>query len=236
AARAGAGPDAPQLAPLVDARGAEGVVLLGAVAARPLHRVLMREDAGRQLEATARALARLHALSAAAAPGLPPRPSSGGPEEWLEILGRGDPILARTYAGVARALALCPPPPGAGPLRVLHGDLHDKNVLVRRGRVWLLDLDTLCAGDPAADVGNLAGHLILRALQGGRSAAAAHPQIALLAAAYRAAGGTLCAAGLRAWTADTLFRLACLYPFRRRWRHLAEVLLQEISRWSDGAR
>ncbi|MDQ3989296.1 MAG: ATP-binding cassette domain-containing protein, partial [Actinomycetota bacterium] len=53
------------------------------------------------------------------------------------------------------------------PTRVpAHRDLHDKQLVAVGDRVGLLDLDTLCAADPALDLANLLAHLRLRVLQG----------------------------------------------------------------------
>ncbi|MEZ5973836.1 MAG: phosphotransferase [Planctomycetota bacterium] len=46
-----------------------------------------------------------------------------------------------------------------------HRDLHDGQILISGGRPVLLDLDLLCAADPALDAGNLTAHFLLRELQ-----------------------------------------------------------------------
>ena len=43
--------------------------------------------------------------------------------------------------------------------RPIHRDFYHDQVLLDGQRVWLLDLDLLCAGDPALDAGNFVGHL-----------------------------------------------------------------------------
>lgn len=44
--------------------------------------------------------------------------------------------------------------------RPLHRDFYHDQLLLDSNRVWLLDLDLLCAGDPALDAGNFVGHLL----------------------------------------------------------------------------
>lgn len=44
--------------------------------------------------------------------------------------------------------------------RPVHRDFYHDQLLLDGQRVWLLDLDLLCAGDPSLDAGNFIGHLI----------------------------------------------------------------------------
>ena len=132
----------------------------------------------------------------------------------------------------ARALGLLPdgpdpeaPPPAGPDVVTLHGDLHDKQLVVdpsRRGaRVGLLDLDELSAGEPAIDLANLLVHLELRVLQGLDPAAADVARAALLDGwqpdpEVRARAAVL---------SDLVrLRLAGLYAFRPPWRRLAREL------------
>lgn len=47
-----------------------------------------------------------------------------------------------------------------GPTALIHGDLHDKNVLVRTGEPWFIDLERAAVGSPASDLGRLRAHAI----------------------------------------------------------------------------
>jgi 5-methylthioribose kinase len=71
---------------------------------------------------------------------------------------------------------------------LLHGDVQPTNVLVADGAPKLLDAEIAHVGDPAFDVGQLAGHLWLRALARG-DAGAARPAVGALWQAYRRAAG-----------------------------------------------
>lgn len=53
---------------------------------------------------------------------------------------------------------------GERPQAVLHGDLHLKNFMVLPRGVALIDLDTLCAGDPLRDLGSFVAGLYVRGL------------------------------------------------------------------------
>jgi len=92
-----------------------------------------------------------------------------------------------------------------------HRDLHDKQLVAVGDRVGLLDLDTLCAADPALDIANLLAHLRLRVLQGHCTAAVAGRCAARLRAS---AGGRAGAQAVVTYTAATLLRLAAVYTFR----------------------
>lgn len=73
-------------------------------------------------------------------------------------------------------------------LALIHGDVQPSNVLVAAGAPKLLDAEIAHMGDPAFDVGQLAGHLWLRALARGDARAAA-PAVRALWSSYSAASG-----------------------------------------------
>jgi streptomycin 6-kinase len=54
-------------------------------------------------------------------------------------------------------------------LALVHGDLHSKNILLRAGRVWLIDFDRVTRGDPLADIASLAAELLYRDCVAARS-------------------------------------------------------------------
>jgi 5-methylthioribose kinase len=84
-------------------------------------------------------------------------------------------LIAKIDAAYARYLE----PKGA----LLHADVQPTNVLVAAGAPKLLDAEIAHVGDPAFDVGQLAGHLWLRALARGDARAAA-PAVRALWSAY----------------------------------------------------
>jgi thiamine kinase-like enzyme len=114
----------------------------------------------------------------------------------------------------------------------LHGDLHDKQILVESDRIVLIDLDRASSGDPAVDLGNLAAHLVLRALQRGDSTDTAWGRVRELVGAYGqvqaippAEVALLCRAAL--------LRLALVYLFRMDSISLHPRLLVEERRASE---
>jgi len=107
----------------------------------------------------------------------------------------------------ARAAALAARHPDRGPERTVHGDFSADQVLVDAdGDVRLIDLDRLGGGDPMRD---LAGFAVEERLRPG-----ARPLVAHLVEGYRAAGGDLDVARLRAWVPLCALGRA-IEPFRR---------------------
>ncbi len=115
---------------------------------------------------TAQAIARLHACGVA-----PCRTHTLGDEiailnERLAIVARHWPRradqIARVQDACAAAAASCPIPTHAA---CLHRDFYFDQVLVHRHRLYLVDLDTAAAGDPALDAGNFIAHLLERAVR-----------------------------------------------------------------------
>jgi len=52
-------------------------------------------------------------------------------------------------------------PPTCG----IHRDFYSAQVIVDKARLWLLDFDLYCRGDPALDIGNFIGHLTEQSLR-----------------------------------------------------------------------
>jgi aminoglycoside phosphotransferase (APT) family kinase protein len=223
----------PAFAPVAGFSVEDGVVVFEEIPGPSLHELLMdpsrpRGERLRALEATARSVAAFHAVRA---PELPERGPEVEPAEYAAIALRHFP---ERRAALQRALddLVWSAPPGRPMDRPVHGDLHDRNILLRVERVALLDLDMLHAGDPVEDVGNLAGHLVLRALQRGEGPDAGRRDAVRFVDAYRRAGGSAAGGSVAAAGARTLFRLSCLYLFRRRWQGLTVRLLEEAVRWT----
>ena len=147
--------------------------LLPLAVPRPLgylarHRVLVQEsvsgavpserEPGR-FEQIGAALSRLHASSVVLGP-----PTSVA--DHLRDLVRPHPAaLAHAFPMLSAQinelleLLLALPACGAAPI---HRDLHPRQLLLTRSRVWLLDWDLAAQGDPALDVGNLCAYLRAR--------------------------------------------------------------------------
>ena len=195
--------------------GADNELVTTALAGTPLHDLLMRGDSSAALHQTGTQLARFHS---SAAPDVPvtARPTTAF---LLAVLQQFSPnLVARAERSAANLVA-----PSDERRFLCHADLHDRNVLVHPSGIGLIDLDMVQPGDPDEDMGNLAAHCVLRALQRGTTAEAGFRDARILLAAWRANGagtGRESAAAAR-----TFFRLAVLYTLRRRWRPLTPTLL-----------
>jgi hypothetical protein len=85
--------------------------------------------------------------------------------ERLGPLARAEPRLARrlqrVLAGCDRVASAVSQPAIQG----IHRDFYPDQVLVNGDRLYLLDFDLFCAGDPALDIGNFLGHLVEHGLR-----------------------------------------------------------------------
>jgi hypothetical protein len=93
---------------------------------------------------------------------------------------------------------------------VVHGDLHAGQFMIdEAGSAWLLDLDDLSEGDPAADIGNFAAHLATRDESGRRNPSASLPAwLDSVLLAYCEAGGVVTPALAAAYGRLALIRRA----------------------------
>lgn len=205
--------------PRVLTSGASGVAGLSTVPGRSLHDIIRMGDATTTaVRAVARALAELHAIPPTA--DLPTR-SPDETKHWTETVARLEPAVAESLGTIATGL----PPVESSPTCVVHGDLHDKNILLDLDRVGLIDLDGLAMGAPEDDLANLAVHLRLRFLQAGEPDDHA---LRLMAALYETYDSErpLDSDRLERVERHTWFRLACLYRYRGSSRHRPETLLR----------
>jgi hypothetical protein len=108
----------------------------------------------------------------------------------------------------------------------IHRDFYADQVIVSRNRIYLVDFDLYCSGDPALDMGNFIGHVTeysLRTL--GNPSGLSHVEQALENRFVELAGESIRPA-VRAYTTLTLVRhvyLSKRFPQRR---HLTERLLE----------
>ena len=101
-----------------------------------------------------------------------PAPRAHGMADELRILARGLDDLAAERPKLAgrletameqarRVAARIDTPAPCG----IHRDFYADQVIVGAERLWLLDFDLYCLGDPALDVGNFIGHVTEQALR-----------------------------------------------------------------------
>ncbi|CAN5241370.1 hypothetical protein BH18ACT4_BH18ACT4_06110 [soil metagenome] len=220
-------PDFPLLAPLVDADVEQGTIVFAELVGPTLRDLLLAGEAGDALPDVAAAMAAFHGVAVPA--GIEPGGDSGL-ADWVGFVSAHAVGLAPAYE---RVLETLPAAPIGERVAIVHGDLHDGNLVIGTSGVGVLDIDGVAAGDPVEDVGNLLAHLVLRALQRGDHGDLGHRTGEEFVAAYQAAGGQSRYEAVAATVARALFRLACVYRFRGRWHALAPELLREASRQAD---
>jgi aminoglycoside phosphotransferase len=116
-----------------------------------------------------RALAELHAMRVPLDAVVHDRTGDAALNDAAGVIGRARPDLADVAAHLAQSLLVSRP---TYTRRVpLHGDVHLKNVLLDRERIWLIDFDQAHAGPAAADLGSFLAVLRSDALVGARTAA-----------------------------------------------------------------
>lgn len=130
--------------------------------------------------------------------------------------------LERLMDACERLAAGLPVPKVCG----IHRDFYSSQVIIDGDRLWLIDFDLYCQGDPALDVGNFIGHITEQALrEQGRADALLAIEQALEDRFLDLSEGVTRAA-VRGYTNLTLVRhifLSTNFPERR---HLTEALLQ----------
>jgi aminoglycoside phosphotransferase (APT) family kinase protein len=135
--------------------------------------------------------------------------------EWADRLERLLAACDRLGAGLA-----------APRLRGIHRDFYADHVLVDASRLYLLDFDLHCQGDPALDIGNFSGHMIEHSLRTrGVPDALAEPQREL-EKQFLALSGDSTADAVSAYTTLALVRhifLSTQFPERH---HTTQALLE----------
>ena len=115
-----------------------------------------------------------------------------------ELAGRINHLLAACdHLG-----ASVPSPKACG----IHRDFHPAQVIVDGARLWLIDFDLYCMGDPALDVGNFLGHVTEESLRTLGDAAALHDREAALEQRFIELSGDAVRPAVRAYTTLTLAR------------------------------
>ncbi|MEN8184301.1 MAG: phosphotransferase [Myxococcota bacterium] len=158
-------------------------------------------------------------------------------DDWCtEIAARLSPSGA---AGLRRARdglhELAAAMPGCSPA-MIHRDFYHAQVLWNGQRIWVLDFDELCVGDPALDVGHFLAHLEYKAYLWTGRADAFQESEAVFAGTYRESAPIDPEPRLPFYRAYTFLKLAHTEVARRRgeWRRLARVLLGLAGRALDG--
>ena len=130
--------------------------------------------------------------------------------------------LTRLMDACERLVASVPAPAVCG----IHRDFYPAQVMVDGARLWLIDFDLFCLGDPGLDVGNFLGHVTEQALREHGDARALRDVEQALEDRFVKLSGEHTRVAVRAYANLTLARhifLSTRFPERQ---HLTETLLQ----------
>lgn len=152
----------------------------------------------------------------------------------LEILRTKLPIVVERYPawnqriadlllGCERLAARVPAPPEWRPI---HRDFYSDQVIVDRSRLYLLDFDLLCYGDPALDIGNFLGHVAEHSLRVLGGVHVLRPVEQAIRDRYYELAGSQTARAVETYTTLTLVRHVYLSTQFVERCHLTESLLE----------
>lgn len=111
-------------------------------------------------------------------------------------------------------------------LRGIHRDFYPAQVIVNGVRLWLLDFDLYCLGDPGLDAGNFIGHVIEQALRERGDAHALRNTEQAFEDRFVELSGEAVRVSVRAYTTLTLARHIFLSTRFSERTHLTERLLE----------
>ena len=103
-----------------------------------------------------------------------PTPKTHTLADELRILHERLPLVAQQHpqweSRITQILNTCDTlakdqPPSHSALTLIHRDFYADQVLVEGDRLWLVDLDLCCQGDPALDIGNFIAHITEQSLR-----------------------------------------------------------------------
>ena len=146
--------------------------------------------------------------------------------DCLEQVGRLRPLWSQRLErlmSACRELASSVPEPIP---RGIHRDFYASQVIIEGWRLWLIDFDLYCQGDPALDAGNFIAHITEQALRNHGRANALEQVEGALEDRFVELCGESSRPAVRAYTTLTLARhifLSTKFPDRH---HLTEPLLK----------
>lgn len=107
----------------------------------------------------------------------------------------------------------------------IHRDFYADQIIVGNERLWLLDFDLYCAGDPGLDIGNFVGHITEQSLRVSGDPAALLEVENTLVEHYAALAGDETRAAIRVYTLLTLMRHIYLSTLHVERQQYSEALL-----------
>lgn len=127
-------------------------------------------------------------------------------DERLQQAATARPAWADRIHALMQALRRMADGMSHNPSTGIHRDCYADQILVDEDRLWWLDLDLYCQGDPALDVGNFVAHLMEDALRHHRSETALDAHRQALVDAYQAECPDVKRDSIEGWTTLALAR------------------------------
>jgi len=140
---------------------------------------------------------------------------------WTQLTGRLFPELASSLGAAIDLLERDLPEPDRPPRAVIHRDFYDRQVLLSTGPPGMIDVDTLCLGDPELDMGNFLAHTKLRTIQNHGDSRFARTGETFLRSYPLDFDRVL----LSWYQRSALLRLSCVYAVRPVWHKITGSLL-----------
>ena len=112
----------------------------------------------------------------------------------------------------------------------IHRDFYPAQVLVNDSRIYLIDFDLYCTGDPGLDIGNFIGHMIEQRLRETGNGAALAPPEQALEDKFVELSGECCRPAVQAYTTLTLVRHIYLSMQFAKRREFAPALIELCER------
>lgn len=191
-------------------------------------------EPGPRLKRVARILAALHAVRVDGLPAFSIDEELAIAKRWTKFLRQFDPIAADRAAALFDKLEKCARQVGTQRPCTIHRDFFEKQIIwTRRGPV-LLDLDTLTLGNPALDVGNFIGHMLLNRAQAGKSIDDLQQLARAFVSHYRDAGGAVDNENVAFFWASSLVRGGAIHTLRDTTRRFAPAIWAQAERLLAG--
>ena len=130
--------------------------------------------------------------------------------------------LARLMTACEKLGASVPTPNACG----IHRDFYSSQVIVDGDRLWLIDFDLFCLGDPGLDVGNFLGHVIEHSLREKGDTDAFRDVTRAMEERFVELSGNRVRPAVRAYTTLTLARHVYLSTQFSDRRHTTEKLME----------
>lgn len=150
---------------------------------------------------------------------------------WYDVLRRVLPAAAGEAERRVETLLQAVGGIDATTRRTVHRDFYERQIVLGRRSVILLDLDTLALGHPCVDLGNLAAHLTLARLMAGDGASGEDGTSAdTFLRQYERSMGPVDRRTFAFYHASALFRVGAVHALRTRTRRFTAALWRQADR------